>query len=463
MRDHARLARWRMLFAAVLAVTLALTACSGGAESDDGDTGGDEPVAVDIPQTPVGEKLQWYLDKLESLPLEKEEAEQHFAQTFLDQVPVADLNPIMSDMRGTIVTDILDDEPSRLRAEAFHGTGDFHIIIEIDSDSKIETLLFLPPDDMDLPASPTSWDEVDARLDSIAADSENVGFLAADIDEGECQAVHESSAAIMQPVGSVFKIFVLHAVEQAVAAGDITWDDHIEITEDIRSLPSGELQDRQAGETVTVYQAAELMISISDNTATDMLIDLLGRDAVEAQVAAIAADADPNLPLIDTRVFFDLKLNDYPAALEAYVNSSSAEKEAFLDSFEALDTPADADILAWTAEPRAIDTLEWFFSPEDICAAYVAMVGESEEVNSAMSVHDGGLELAAEDWSTLWFKGGNEPGVYAHTHLGIDTDGDGYIVVAMVNNSTALLDEQTLTPELLSIATGSFEMMKSGS
>jgi beta-lactamase class A len=49
---------------------------------------------------------------------------------------------------------------------------------------------------------------------------------------------------------------------------------------------SGTLQDLPDGTKLTVEQAAVKMISVSDNTAADMLLKLVGRAAVEEQVRA---------------------------------------------------------------------------------------------------------------------------------------------------------------------------------
>ena len=46
------------------------------------------------------------------------------------------------------------------------------------------------------------------------------------------------------------------------------------------------MQDWPPGAAVTVETLATLMISVSDNTATDTLIRLVGRERVEARLAA---------------------------------------------------------------------------------------------------------------------------------------------------------------------------------
>jgi beta-lactamase class A len=48
------------------------------------------------------------------------------------------------------------------------------------------------------------------------------------------------------------------------------------VTAQLKSLPSGVLQYESDGTQISVLDAATKMISISDNAATDMLINLVG-------------------------------------------------------------------------------------------------------------------------------------------------------------------------------------------
>jgi beta-lactamase class A len=79
------------------------------------------------------------------------------------------------------------------------------------------------------------------------------------------------------------KLYVLHALGDAVAAGKLSWDQPLTVTAQLKSLPSGVLQYEPEGTQISVLDAAAKMISISDNTAADMLIHLVGRSAVEAR------------------------------------------------------------------------------------------------------------------------------------------------------------------------------------
>ncbi len=113
---------------------------------------------------------------------------------------------------------------------------------------------------------------------------------------------------------------MLDALAQAVASGKVSWAQRLTVTSQVKSLPSGTLQDDRDGTTLSVQQVASDMISISDNTAEDMLIGLLGRPAVEpATRASGMADPALDIPFLTTRELFVLKLDDWPKLAQRYL------------------------------------------------------------------------------------------------------------------------------------------------
>ncbi len=113
----------------------------------------------------------------------------------------------------------------------------------------------------DLDPQASSWDEVDAKLKSIA---QSTTFLVADISNGSCNTIHALDAGKSIPLGSAFKLYVLSALAPDVEAGKRKWTDSIAIEENKKSLPSGDLQNQPAGTKLTLQDDAAKMISISD-------------------------------------------------------------------------------------------------------------------------------------------------------------------------------------------------------
>ena len=85
------------------------------------------------------------------------------------------------------------------------------------------------------------------------------------------------------PMASVVKIPVLAAAGKLLAAGKLSFDQRVPLKDSDKSIGSGDLQFLEAGLNPTFRDLLTLMIIISDNTATDMCIDLIGGGAVVEQ------------------------------------------------------------------------------------------------------------------------------------------------------------------------------------
>src|SRR5690625_1642615 len=101
-------------------------------------------------------------------------------------------------------------------------------------------------------------------------------------------------------VGSTFKLAIAAALQDLVAYEFASWDDVVTLEANDISLPSGILQDWPVGTPLTLQSLATLMISVSDNTATDALLRYVGREGVEMYSAL-------NSPFLSTREAFVLK------------------------------------------------------------------------------------------------------------------------------------------------------------
>jgi beta-lactamase class A len=78
------------------------------------------------------------------------------------------------------------------------------------------------------------------------------------------------------PAASTIKVPILVAFFQDVDAGKIRLNEALTMRADLIATGSGEMQYQPAGTKFTAWETAVNMIVISDNTATNMLIDRLG-------------------------------------------------------------------------------------------------------------------------------------------------------------------------------------------
>ncbi len=262
----------------------------------------------------------------------------------------------------------------------------------------------------------------------------------------------------------MFKLFVLGALAHQIAAGRVSWNQSLTVAAQLKSLPSGQLQDDPDGTQVSVLDTAAKMISISDNTAADMLTSLVGRSAVEAQDRQWSGHAALNVPFLTTREVFILKLSQWPALANRYIAANQAGRRALLAStVDRAPLPDLAAAQAW-ATPRDTGTIEWFASPDDICRAFAGLQQLAAQprlapLGSVLSAGNGGVGLDPAQWPTVWFKGGSEPGVLTLGYLATNSKGQTFVVVAMLSDPAAALSPSA-EAGLLAIARGAFELVR---
>ncbi|MEV0378762.1 serine hydrolase [Nonomuraea sp. NPDC050643] len=436
----------RILAAAAVAVTM--TACVNQAAPVQATTA-PAVAAPQIPDTPAGRQLRWVLDVVGRAPVPDAELGGHFTADFLKSVPPAQLNQVLAAFKGLRFDRLTQSQDRSVVARVAVGKVPYDLSLTVDGAGLVNGLLFRSP-------TPKDWAELDRRLAGIAP---RQGFLTAELTSGgKCRPLHATASGKARPLGSMFKLYVLGAVAKSVKSGAFGWDTQLTITPELKSLPSGELQDRPDGSKVTVLEAAKLMISISDNTATDLLVHKVGRKAVERTMRAWGVDDRRNVPLLTTRDLFVLKGADYPRHARRYLSLSEGRQRAYLESVLAK-VPL-SQVKAW-AKPRELDTIEWFATPAQVCRAYAGLVELGDKrIAEVMSVNDAGLGLDKALWPEVWFKGGSEPGVVDMGFLARTAEGRTYVTIALAIDPKEPFPAMHAESELLALARGAFGLVK---
>jgi beta-lactamase class A len=420
--------------------------------------------AVVPPDAQTGAQLEWLIAATAHLPLSGGQVRAHFDAAFLAQVSPAALNQELQTVTGAKLISIQVSELNTIEAIVAAGGAvpQAQIWLTVDGHGLISGLRIGPATTE--PASPT-WADVDAALRSVAP---QVRLLVANVSTGSCQAVHSINPTTAAPLGATFKLYVLDALGHAVASSKVGWSQPLTVTAQLKSLPAGQFQDQPAGSRMSVLDTAEAMISLSSNTATDMLINLVGRPEVEAALTATGM-ADPALdrPFLTTREIFVLKLDQWPALANRYIAADEPSRRALLArTVDQAPLPAVAAAAAWTT-PRDIDRLEYFASASDICRAYASLAALTRRpglapIGQVLSLNDDGLALDPAQWKTTWFKGGSEPGVVALSYLATTRTGRSYVVTALAEDSSQPIDETVALPVMLSAIKMAFTLAARG-
>lgn len=272
-------------------------------------------------------------------------------------------------------------------------------------------------------------------LEQIQALPGTTNILFARLDGSQVLAEHNAEGQLA--LGSTFKLYVLSALSQSIARGERDWSDVVELSE--RSFPSGVMQNWPEGSPVTLHTLALQMISISDNTATDQLMAVLGRDAVEAEVAASGhSDPSATFPFMNTREMFLLKLSQ-DEALADYAAASADVRRASLEALEDRELDMSQISSVFSGGPRFIE-VEWFASPRDIARVYARLAADPV-AREILAVNKGMPDTHFSGWDYVGYKGGSEPGVLNFSWLLRDEDGDFWVLTMGWSNPEETVSE----------------------
>jgi beta-lactamase class A len=129
------------------------------------------------------------------------------------------------------------------------------------------------------------------------------------------------------PTASVFKVPVIVELYRQAEAGRLSLDDKMVLKEAEKVPGSGILKELSEGLEVTVRDLSRLMMILSDNTATDMIVERVGKDNVNATMRRLGLNK--TVVVADCRdLLFDLVgANDLPddeKTLDRYLQLAKA-------------------------------------------------------------------------------------------------------------------------------------------
>ena len=118
----------------------------------------------------------------------------------------------------------------------------------------------------------------------VASFNGTVTLYAKNLDTGA-----EYSLGGDEPVrtASTIKVAVMVEAFARVAEGKAKWSDELVLSKAARYAGSGVLQDLTDGLRLSLHDAVTLMLTVSDNTATNMVLDYLSTDAVNARMESL--------------------------------------------------------------------------------------------------------------------------------------------------------------------------------
>lgn len=277
-------------------------------------------------------------------------------------------------------------------------------------------------------------------------DMGTLSYLIATPDAGECEVLESQDGETIVKLGSVFKLYVLGAIVDAVSLGEISWDDPIKIREEFGSL-GGSTSREDPGTELSVRELALRMISESDNTATDHLMNLVGRETVE-QIQPVMGHAQPsvNVPMLTTRELSILLFSGDADLAERYRSAGTDERRAILeDDIASRQFPTDQQ-----TRSAGIGWMDfgWFGTPGDACRA-LSWLAENDQALAVLT--NDPLSPNPDLWPRLGFKGGSGTGIAMAAWWMETRDGQAHAVVISLVNPTSELKMDTVVDLMVSL------------
>ena len=293
--------------------------------------------------------------------------------------------------------------------------------------------------------SPVDWANVDRQQLALAGDS---NFLVAEFRGNTCAPIHSRDADRTLAIASTFKLYVLGELSRQILNGTAAWDDEITIRSSLKSMPSGQYAFVADGTQVPVLDLAEAMIWKSDNTATDHLIDYLGREYVRRAFAAFGhSDPELNSPLLMTREMFGIKMTQSSNWMHSWMTADDATQfEMLRKDIDPLQLDPAGGWGRWNG-PTAIDGIEWFASASDLCRVTAALwtLGAQPGLSQVRDILSGNRGAIGDTVSfpQAGYKGGYESGVVNMTYVLAREDGRVFFVSAGFNSDRYNIDTGT--------------------
>jgi beta-lactamase class A len=418
----------RLTLLATLTATTLLSACASASAANP------EPQIATAPMIVTGSPLDQRIEQLDAVLKGNMPLPDYFAQSFLDAIPPAQFKAVLDGLiaqQGApqyLVSSAPRGETGATIQYAFErGIATIEIDIAAASPAKVIGLAITGFSKAD--------DTINKVADEIDALPGQTGYMVAELDaDGNARTLVSRYHDRQLAIGSTFKLYILAELANQVKTGERKWSDVAPLLH--RSFSSPGTNGWPKDSPMTLHSLAAMMISLRDNSATDTLLFGLGREAVERRLASIGHSApDKTLPFLSTVEAFALKAN--PQLRTRFLKATEAQQRDLLKTEAAALTLDKIDNAQLSKGPAAIDTIEWFASPNDLLWLMNHIrAQQSDEMLAIMGINPQLSQVARSKWRYVGYKGGSEPGVISMSYLLHAKNGKWYVATGSWNDTT---------------------------
>ena len=225
---------------------------------------------------------------------------------------------------------------------------------------------------------------------------------------------------------SMIKLVVLAALLDKVAAGEIDLDAQVEVTSSDIVSGTGTVQDDGPG-TYELQELARRMIADSDNTATNVIVDLIGMDAVNEEASKLGL----------TGTVMARKMMDMVAADQGMRNRMTSDDAATVLNLIATGKLVNEQMSELAMNFLLQQTINAGLT--DAIPAGVQVVHKTGELIQAE--HDGGIVLAAHPYVLVVMTEGID------NYLGVSVIADVSRAVYVATNGSEGVEQANVTAQ----------------
>lgn len=357
----ASIRRDRAASLAVLALGIPqLLGCAPGAGTGAGVT------TVSLPRGPASDAATIILDARQDEPLDA-----LLADLPVPSAPVREVVDRVRDLGPWTVTTSTGDATHLDVALSSERSEDLVMQVSTDDAGRLAVLSFGPA--VARTRAPTTSAEIDVQLARV---SDRATISVSSAEDGRCTPRRTIGApdGTVLPLGSVSKLLVLSATLRAVSGGSLTWHDRLVLEPELRTWASPSLEGLGDGTTITVSDSVEAMMTTSDSTATDLLIDRLGRSALAAERERLGITGS-GAPHWTGKELFALGWGDDPWPVGTQAEGPELEERLRLvRSSLSGPAPATTSVVRWP------DGLDWFATPAELCTLAASVADRLDEI-----------------------------------------------------------------------------------
>ena len=209
-----------------------------------------------------------------------------------------------------------------------------------------------------------------ASVEALTRDAESTGGVVG-------VAIHNATRELFSRHGdrrfravSTIKVPIMIEAYRQIEQGALSLDDRHELRDEDRIPGSGVLGHLHAGLDLTLADLLYLMIAVSDNSATNLIIDRVGLDAVNATMASLGMHDS----ILGRRILGHLPKEgdpenwatprDFSRAIQTIVNDEAAEPESCARMLETLEQQGEVRRISRFLP--AVPGIRWGTKPGDL-------------------------------------------------------------------------------------------------